>query len=54
MTEELFVITGDEGQLMDIYIDKDEALENVKSYQQVELWQKNSKDKYEYMGEVTK
>jgi len=51
---DIFVITGDEGQLINIYTDKDRALEKVKPYQTVELWQKDFKDGFEYKGEVTK
>jgi hypothetical protein len=51
---DLFVVIGDEGKLISIYTDKDKALEAVKPYEHVELWQKNFKDGFEYEDEVTR
>ena len=53
MKRDLFVITDGEGRLMEIYTNKGKALESVKPYQEVELWQYGFAGSYEYEGNVT-
>lgn len=51
---DLFIITNDEGKLIDIYTDKKRALKVVKPCQSVEHWAKNYDDGFEYVDEVKK